>query len=555
MDDLMANRMQLNLSANQFSVLVILALILLVTCVRLLPLSISEYPFNNDGLTESRIAGDILDYGTLYGTGDWIFSDSQSVMMPAYNAMLAFLSATVGYSVIEMAHVTVVISSLLAVLGCFLISKTITGSTRAAFIAGMFLALFGTAVYLTGSAWKESLGFSLYVLLFFAFMRRQDISYFALEISILVTLPFVHHLITAVAYLSIGFLTFCGIFFAARSKRIQRRQYAEVAVIGVPALFTFLYYEQGSIQKLAYITDSRGALIAMAIFLLVTSVSIVVLSMRKPFGFSLAPLVAGILLAFFLWDYLSPVFDYSQGTYSLVMALAVASCILVYFSWKGLELATHSDSRYRVIPLGTLIPVVMILAFAFTLDNSLAGHQVIYRSFDLADLSLALGISITVFSLRRRPKSQFTAVLTILLCLLISLPFAYASGSLLGVRHDTQQYEVDAISYVAECASDDMTFQSDERLSYIAMALYDFKKLPTLPSKLESDVPLNTRVIYAFEDEWATVGVNDYPRGHPVFDDFQLETLAGESVVLYVGGPTANHIVLFSYSPIGSSAR
>ncbi|UCE91419.1 MAG: hypothetical protein JSV90_08435, partial [Methanobacteriota archaeon] len=71
------------------AILLILALLALLT--RLLPLSISQYPFNNDAITECTIASDIIDSQHLDYPSGRFYVDSHSTIAPLYNILLAFV--------------------------------------------------------------------------------------------------------------------------------------------------------------------------------------------------------------------------------------------------------------------------------------------------------------------------------------------------------------------------------------------------------------------------------------------------------------------------------
>lgn len=185
--------------------------------------------------------------------------------------------------------------------------------------------------------------------------------------------------------------------------------------------------------------------------------------------------------------------------------------------------------------------------------SRLASHQIVYRTFDFADLSLALGIGIAISTLKTRPRLEFTAVVAVIAALLISFPFAYATNELTGVRHDTQAYEVDALDWIDSSTSPSMILQSDERLSYLARALYDYDKLQFLPLKLYDQSDLNANIVYVMEEEWTSTGVNDYPNGYLTLDQDYVSGVLYSSDVVYCGGPCENNIIVFLHSLVAEN--
>jgi hypothetical protein len=56
-----------------------------------------------------------------------------------------------------------------------------------------------------------------------------------------------------------------------------------------------------------------------------------------------------------------------------------------------------------------------------------------------------------------------------------------------------------------------------------------------------------------YEEEWSTVGVNDYPRGHPVIDASYVAFVLEGSNILYVGGPGENNLIVYQTGSAGAS--
>ena len=134
------------------------ALAILAFTTRILPISISSFPFNNDSLTECRMAEDIIAAGRLDFSGDSWYYDTHSTVTPVYNILLAFCSASLGIDSFGIAQIVVAAIAVLSVVGGYLIMVELTGSRRSAFLGGLTLSLFGTLVFLTGSAWKGAIG-------------------------------------------------------------------------------------------------------------------------------------------------------------------------------------------------------------------------------------------------------------------------------------------------------------------------------------------------------------------------------------------------------------
>lgn len=528
----------------------LLALATLAVTTRLLPLSSSQYPFNNDGITECRIASDILQTRSLGFPSDAYYADTHSVITPAYNVLLAYVASAIGVTPFQVAQICVAIFSVLTVTCGYRIAQKISGSSKGALMTGLFLSLFGTFVFLTGSTWKESLGVAMWLLLILAYMKRNDPRMLALEVVILALLPLIHHLVTLMALLTILYLTAWSIAFAVMYGKLKRRHYIDLAV-GVLALSgTYLYYSRESLERLSYFSTLEGFLAIGTAFMAMSLLAILALRKRTHLKLTFAPVPAAVVLGLFLWDHFYPIFPYESGFSDYVILLSLTMVTLICVSWLGFEDILESRSLYRAIPLGLLLPALTIMAFALMSGVGLGSQQILYRSFDFGDPAIALGISVGLLHFSRRPRIEKAVVLGLLVALLVSFPFAYGTGTLIGVRHDTQAYEVDAIEWVHENGEPASIVISDERVSYVATALYDYEKKADLPSYLQGDFPLIAQAVYLYEEDWTVGGVNNFPYGHPVINPAHADLLIFEANVLYVGGPAEDHLVVFRSSTV-----
>lgn len=520
-------------------------LTILVLSTRLLPLSISEYPYNNDSITECRIADDIIERSSFSPPADSFYTGTHSVVTIAHNAVLAFTSTAIGCSVFDVAQFATAAFSLVTVIGGFVLGYLLTGSRKGALAGALFLATFGTFVFLTGSAWKESLGIALLMLFFFAYAHRSERRMMALEILILLTLPLVHHIVTLTAFLALAYLTVWSVVNALRVGRLRRRHYADMVVIAVPAVLAYGYYKVEDLDRLSYMSSGMEIASLLLAFSVLCVVMVLVLSKKSHSRLSFAPIPAVALLMLLTWDYFHPIFSYVPGYPRYVLLLVTGSCAVVCVAWLGFEETIESRSMFRAVPLGMLLPALTLLLFAVIGGFSLRTHQIIYRTIDFGDLALAVGVAAGVAHFRSRPKAEWFIVVSLILALLLTFPFGYASAGLLGMRHDTQSYEVQAIEWVTETGGLPPMFESDERVSYTAMALFDYEKRPFLPTRLYGDYPFYSDTVYAYEEEWSVVGVNNYPNGHPTIDETKVSEVIGSCNLIYIGGPVENNLLLF----------
>lgn len=521
------------------------AIILITISTRLLPIAISPFPFNNDGITESRIAADILESGHLDYPKDAYYYGAHSTITPAYNLLVAFSSSLLGSSTFWVAQYVVGMIALTTIVGAYLIALKITSSYSAAFVSSFVLALFGTFVFLTGSSWKESLGVALLVLIVYSYMTRNQPRMIALMMITLAVLPFVHHFVTVLVYLSLWFLTIWSITLAARRNVIRSRHVRDLGIIAVMTLATYSYYSAKSFDRLSLFSEPSEMLFGVVVFFLMTVTAYWYLRKKSRMSISFAPIPASAILILFSLDYLDPMLGYEQGSPLIVFVLVLSTAILVGLGWLGIEMLIESDNRYRAIPFAMLLPLAIVIAYALVTQSGYWSHWMIYRTYDFSDIPLALGAGVVAKSLLSKPWRRQWLLILLLCALVLSFPFSYWTGALTGVRHDTQYYEYDAISWTYASYEGEYSIRSDERLSYNAQALYDVGKDPYLPTILSEYKKPEPRKMNLFLEEWCTVGVDAYPEGHPVLDLAFVETLISESDVFYIGGPIENNIVGF----------
>ena len=529
-------------------------LVLLAVVTRLLPLSISSYPYNNDSLTECTIAEDILAMGNVDFPDDSHYADSHSVITPAYNVLLAFASSMVDTTPIELAQVVIAAFSVVTVLGGYLTAMVFTNCRKASIATALVLSLFGTFVFLTGSAWKESLGVALLILVVFLHINRNDSRMFVLEIIVLGLLPIVHHLVTGIAYLSVWLLTILSMLYALSNSGINRGHVRDTVALSALSLATYAYYHITSLDRLSLILGDSTSLIQLALILLGLTLAMIVLLRRKRhFRHSLAPLLAVIVFSLVLFDYVNPLFPHEGGSPPYVLILAISMSVLIGIGWFGIETLVRENTMCRLVPVALLAPVITIMIFSIISGSKLSSHWLIYRTYDFADIPLALGVAAAIGCIKLRPKKRVLLTALLVVTLVVSFPFAYFTGTLTGIRHDTQAYEVAALQWMYDCEGNTALLLTDERLGYVGSALYGFEKRPNLPEKLISDEKLPSCWYFMFEEEWTTVGVNSYPYGHPLINSTKMSVLLSASITYYVGGPPSNNIIVFSSSGIGYS--
>lgn len=531
---------------------VLTVLLIAAFLTRLMPLSMSLYPWNNDSLTDCGIAEEILSSGSLEYSSGSPWEGTHSLVTPGFNVLIAFIAGALGTTAITVAQYIGAAIAIPMIGGLFLLGRMMSGDLRGGVAAAFMGLLMGTFVFTTGSLWKITPGLCLLILVVFAYVQRDSPRYRYLTIAILLLLPLVHHLVTAVALILFAYLLVWSWHFSLTNRASLKRAISDAVTIVPASAVALLYYYTVDLDRMVQYSSPMRLGLIISGFAFMSLLLIAVLSLRSHVKFTFAPVVGAGLATVLLADFYGLLFPYEPSASSLYLLLILAFALFSVVAWYGSEIMLESSPRFRAVQIALLISPLTILGYGFINGISLDSQQVVYRSFDMLDIFLFLGVGVGLVEILRRHRKLYTILGTLLIfCLAVSFPFAYYSEPLLGVRHDTQAYEVDALLFLRDHHGD-ATVVTDERLGYIARATTWVHKDPSLPRYLDSGLQLPFYSwFYVIEDSWTTRGVNNFPDGLLVVDRTFYEEMLLASDVFYIGGPVDDRIVVFTSSPMG----
>lgn len=515
---------------------------------RLLPLSISQYPFNNDGLTECRIASSILNSEHLRVLPDAVDGTTHSLATPAMNVLIAYVSSMLGVSPFECSQVLIATVALVTIGGVYLVARDFSGGVVGGVTAGLMAAMMGTFVFTTGSVWKGSLGIALLVMIIVSLIRRNEARFRLVCFVLLMVMPLVHHLVATIALLATAFPLVWSWFLAVTRDSVQKRNVTDLVMITVPAVWMISYYSSVSFDRFQALTSLGNVLFLLGGFLALCGVAISVLSMKTHSKLTFAPLFGIGVVVLLVLDYSGYLYSYAPSAPDYYLYLVVAFGFILSIAWYGSEMILERRPRYNAVHLGLLLAPLTVMGYGFLGGFSPSSHQIIYRSFDFADLFIFVGGGTAVYWLYSSKSKAYPIVAgLVIVSLAVSFPFAYDTQTLLGVRHDTQAYEVDGVNWVADAQSAPHMV-TDERLAYIGQAMANIPKDSHLPSEFAADYTLPPFWIGAFEYDWLSTGVNNYPRGLVVISESDYVSLMERSNVFYIGGPFETRLIIYSAS-------
>jgi hypothetical protein len=444
--------------------------------------------------------------------------------------------------------------SMLTVSGLFLLGRITSGSLRGGVAAGLGAALLGTFVFTTGSVWKEGVGMGLLTLALLCFIQRRDRRYRILCLGVLMILPIVHHLVAVIALLSLTFPLIWRMYFGITHRSLNKQHFYDLVILVISGLWTGLYYFFVSFDRLQTLSSPRQAVFALASFVLLAIVAILALRRQNHLKVTLSPLLALSIAILLTLDYFGFLFPYTPTASILVFILVMSYALLFGLAWYGTELALESYPMYRAMEVGLLLSPATIIGYS--LLNGFTGYsmQISYRTFDFVDIFIFVGIGIALAHLARvsRRKLYHVVGFAFVSLLVLSFPFGYASEQLLGVRHDTQAYEIDALGWISQASNRSSPHvQSDERIAYIGASMFGFGKDNDLPSWLEANTSWPPGYYFVYEQSWSYDGVNNYPQGRVVVPGEWMTELLGVQDVMYIGGGARDQLVMWKASGIG----
>ncbi len=532
----------------------LLILLFAAFMTRLLPLAISQYPINNDSITESLISTEILNSGHLVSHSDPHWMWTHTGLTPVLNILLAFFAGLLGTTPLACAQVFGAATAVTTIGGVYLLGRLVSGSERGAITAAFMALMFGTFVFTTGSIWKEMIGLSLLIVALFAYLRRDSMEFRALMFLLLLIIPFVHHLVAAVTFLAFANLLVWSLFFAFSRGTFTKTNLFDLATISIPGVVAAICYSIVGFDSTIQTSSATSLLTIVVGFIGMTVMSIVILSIRRHAKWSFAPLVGLGVGALILLDYSGYVFHYSTSATRAYVLLGLSTAFIVALAWYGSEVILERRPRFRAFQLALLLSPLTILGFGAIQGTTLNGLKIIYRSFDFLDLFIFLGAAAAVVEIHSRRKNLYQIVgAFMIISLVVSFPFSYASQSLLGVRHDTQGYELDALEWMGDQPKA-KSIISDERICYLARSVIGVSKGSSLPQYIATNTSVPYYLwFYIMEDSWTTIGVNNYPHGELVVNLSYYERMTEAADVFYLGGPASDNLVVFMTSPIGSN--
>lgn len=526
------------------------SLTLLAVALRLVPLTFSPLPYNIDGFPLARIADDMAASGSW--TIDEADPNSYNEKMPAFSLLWSGIVQLGGLDALVHIQAFLPFVTALTVLPGYLLGVKMTRHRGVGLAAGLFLAVFGSFLFLTSSVMKESIGLLVLPVAVLLFYERADPRKRALAFVLLLLLPFLHHLTILMA---LGMVTALVVGQAMRDARRGRIAWRRVALdiltgpaAAIPAL---AYYSVVRLSPLEEVTspDDVALILALTVFLTAIGAGLPRMA-RVRLGRPLVSPVSHVLLVpalvfgGLLANAASSVFAGTVGTQEAFVALVVpAGAILSAFVFVGYQLLRRTSNRGNDLVLAFLVAPAGLICYAFLRGLDPLSLALVYRSFDFMDFALAIlaGVALAfAWSRVRSVALRAGLVATFLAALLATTPMAWNGQAVFGVENVTTPDEFGALAVLASLGARNVT--TDQRLADVAESWFGIPGDASLPFKLRDGDDVRGPEYAVLLERWTTVGAQVHPAPNVVIERDAFDRFVERNQVVYALGPLGDRV-------------
>ena len=525
------------------------ALYAVAVALRYVPLTFSTMPFNVDGYPLTWVSAQIG------ATGSWaIHADVNrySELMPLYPLVWSVVSQLGGVGVLSTFQAVMPAVLATVVLPAYLLGLKATRSPVAAFASGLFIAAFGSFLFLTSAAMKEALGLLVLPTVIVLFAERADPRKRALALVLLLLMPFLSQLEDL---LVLGMVA--ALVVLTHSRAISRGVFSARTLLldcgtgPALALLAYVYYAVVAMPDLNAVVAPD----ALALFLAtVTLLTALLVRLRRvtwpgpgerlvrPAGPIL--LVPFLALAAILVNGRTELFAGVLPTQPALEPVLLAAAVLVALAFLGYQLVRRTTNRAGDVLFAMAASPLALVVFSFLRGLDGLSQVLVYRRFDFLDYALAVlvGIGFAYAWRRLHPSNAARLALgaTLVVVLLATTPMAYNSQAVFGVNEVTTPSEFQAFSVLASLHPRNVT--TDGRLGYIAMDWYGMNVSETLPYLLARNESTAAYAYAVVEEGWTTVGAQVHPAPNVVIPARTLEAFLAANRVVYAAGPAGDRV-------------
>ncbi len=528
------------------------SLLCLTFALHLVPFLSSPLPYNPDGFGLANVAGQMSTTGSWRIDGTGVIENNQQ--MPVYPLLWSSVARLGGLNVLANLQAIMPLVTATVVLPAYLLAVKATRNRMAGFGAGLFVAVFGSFLFLTSAAMRESIGLMVFPVVVLLFSERSDPRKRALATLFLLVLPFLHHLTTL---LTLGMVS--ALVVLAQSRSIARGTFAlralalDVVTGPALALVAWIYYSSVREVDVPAITSASAIALLLAIVILLTGLLV---PMRRPARLRLGRrvvspasrvlLVPAVAFAVLWMNGRTSLFAGVLGTQGGLETILPALAVLVAFAFVGYQLLRRTANRANDLVLAMLVSPTALILFAFLRGLDPLSQQIVYRSFDFMDYALAilvgLGFGLAWSRIRGWRAAQLALGAGLFAVLLMTTPMAWNQPAVFGVNEVTTPAEFQALAVLASLHPRSVT--TDQRLALVAGNWFGYPVSSTLPFLLERNETVRGYEYAVVLDSWTTVGAQVYPAPNVVLRAQVLAAFLEANRIVYVVGPPGDRTLV-----------
>ncbi len=513
--------------------------------MRFVPLTFSPLPFNIDGFPLARIADQMT------ASGAWQIEEtdvnSYNQKMPALSLLWSAMGQLAALHPLTDLQWFLPIVTSTTVLSGYLLGAKLTGHRSVGFVAGFFLAVFGSFLFLTSAIMKEALGLVVLPMVVLLFHERSDPRKRALAVVLLLVLPFLHHLTSLMA---LGMATSLVVLRQRRDLRVgafSRRRLALDLLTGpgvaLPAVAYYTAVEMPFLEDVTRIEDI-GLFLALAVFLAALGSGLgrparVRIGRRLVSPAPRVLLIPAIAFGGLFLNSRTSVFAGAAGTQPALLTIVLPGiAILVGFALVGYQLVRRTSNRANDLLVAMLAAPTALILYGFLRGLDPLSLAIVYRAVDFMDYALAALVGVGfVFLWRAAGNPRITrSILAIGLsaALLASVPMAWESPSVFGVENVTSPEEFQALRVLASVSPGNAT--SDQRLADVAAWWFGLSVDPSLPIRIRDGASLEGYDYALLSERWTLAGAQVHPAPNVVLESVDLDNFLASHRVIYAGG-------------------
>ncbi len=523
----------------------LLIVFILAFVVRIFPAVWSPYPYNIDGLGEASFSQSIYQTGGLATPLDAGYWKSYIVKMPFLDVLIATVSNLAGVEPLLLAQPIIAAIGAMSCVAGALVVHMITESRRASVLSGMFLALLGTYVFCTASAWKETLGLAMMVVIAGLFLKRSDNRIRILLTMALLMMTFVHHHSATITYIFFIIAASGEAFLAWRGKQWSWKNSADILTGVSLFILAEVYYGDIELPYYDFIKPETDLYLLISVLLAMIILTFILLSgktatPKRQYLKIIIPLGA---IALLLLTSTRSLFTGIPTTESGVLMFGVAYVLLAVPMWFGAGIMLGPDQKSTPMLLAAILAPLTMIAFAFLRGLDPTSHMIVFRTFDFLDLGMAAlfagGVLILLKNLRRAVP---VLVVVLLMILAATAPLAFQTQQLFGVQNQTYSYEVDSYQ-ILKSLSNATSLDSDQRIGTSAGWLENFSGGSDLAYRIETGRATSSYHWLVVEGSWTSTGAQEFPFGQRVLEKQRFVDFLAEKNVILIAGPNDSQLI------------